>query len=45
MLREYVSCKYSRGIGPDVWYGYNLKENELYMSEADCSYFRWLEYD
>ena len=45
MLREYVNCKCSRGIGFDVWYGHNLKENGLYMSETDCSYFGWLEYD
>lgn len=43
MLRECVNCKYSRGIGSDVWCGHNPRGDESYMNKTDCPYFRWIE--
>lgn len=40
-MRECVNCKYSKGIGSDVWCGHDPKGKESYMFETDCPYFRW----
>ena len=39
--RECINCKYSRGLGSDVWCGHKPQGKESYMSETDCIYFEW----
>ena len=44
-MRESVICKYSIGIGHDVWCGHDPKGKESYMFETDCPYFKWVRND
>lgn len=39
MMRECIHCKYSRGLGSDVWCDHDPKGKESYMMETDCPYF------
>lgn len=39
-MRECVNCKYSRGLGSDVWCGHDPKGKESYMFETDCPYYK-----
>lgn len=40
-MKECVDCKYSRGIGSDVWCGHKPTGKETYMpkKDTDCPYY------
>lgn len=38
-MRECVNCKYSKGLGSDVWCEHNPRGVESYMTGATCVYY------